>query len=164
MALNLQPYPISKVDDLTYSFTTEKGDSYKCFFLSYSEYFVSYPELARKIYSFNIELTSPPALSKSIDRRIADTVIQIVGDFLSSRVNAVVYVCDPTDGKGAARARKFKSWYNYYEYSTEILQLNTDMEAGGIRLYTAFLVHKKNKLKHRFIQAYLDLVDAGEEK
>ncbi len=164
MASDLHAYHIYRISEYYYRFVTETNAEYECSFYSYAEYFLQHEDIASKVFSFNITLVTPHIKRKGVDWRIADTVIQIVGDFLSSRVNAVVYVCDPTDGKGAARARKFKSWYNYYEYSTEILQLNTDIEAGGIRLYTAFLVHKKNKLRERFIQAYLDLVDAGEEK
>ena len=82
-----------------------------------------------------------------------------------SKINAVVYICDPNDGKGFVRARKFKTWFNYYEHpSHQILQLNTDLEAGGIKLYTALLVHKKNKLKKQFIEAYLELTDYDDDK
>ena len=91
-------------------------------------------------------------------------LLTIVGDFLSSKTNAVVYVCDPSDGRDKARFRKFNSWYKYHEYqSHKILQFSIDMDAGGITLHTALLVHRDNKLKNRFIEAYLDLTDGEKD-
>ena len=95
---------------------------------------------------------------KGTDKRIAVTVVDIVAKFLISRINAVVYVCDPADGKGLARAKKFKSWFDYISHpSHEIIEVSTSFDAGGVKLYTVLLVHQKNKLKKQFIQAYIEL-------
>ena len=37
------------------------------------------------------------------------------------------------------------------------------MEAGGIKIYTALLVHKKNKLKKKFVEAYMELTDVDDD-
>lgn len=160
MGSNLPPYRLLRIDDLTYGFTTDNGDTYLCSFLSYAEYFANYPAIASKVFSFNLDLASKSSgkKPKGVDKKIAITVVHIVAEFLISKVNAVVYVCDPSDGKSMARARKFKSWFNYFEHaSNEILQINALLETGDIKLYIALLVHKKNKLKKQFVEAYLDL-------
>lgn len=165
MATNLQPYKYITHKPDYYSFITEAGHEYVCYFSPYGEYFEKYPELASKIFDFNLVLKNKKVKSIGVDKRIADTVITIVGDFLNSKINAVVYVCDPSDGKGAARARKFKSWFSYYEHpSFQILQLNTEMQVGGTRIFTALLVHRKNKLKKKFIDAYIELTDVDDDK
>jgi hypothetical protein len=165
MDSNLQPYHLLRIDDLTYSFTTDNGIEYKCTFLSFAEYFVQYPAIADKVFSFNLEIASKLSKQKGVDNRIAATVINIVGDFLMSKINAVVYVCDPSDGKAHVRSRKFKSWFDYFEHSShQIIQVNADFEAGGITLYTALLVHRKNKLKKQLLEAYLDLTDYDEDE
>lgn len=159
-AISLQPYKyiISKPD--YYSFVTDSEVEYICYFSPYGMYFINYPELRSKIFDFNLELKHKKTKTTGTDKRIADTVIAIVGEFLNSKINVVVYVCDPTDGKGYLRARKFKTWFNYYEHSShQILQLNGDIKAGGITLYTGLLVHRKNKLRSQFIEAYLNLID-----
>jgi Family of unknown function (DUF6169) len=164
MDSNLRPYRLLRINDLTYSFTTDSGDKYKCSFLSYADYFANYPEIASNVFSFNLVSASKSLKHKGIDKKIAVTVVHIVAGFLISRINAVVYVCDPSDDKAAARARKFKSWFKYYEHpSHQILQLNTDMEAGGVKIYTALLVHKKNKLKKKFVEAYMELTDVDDD-
>ena len=160
----MHAYPIYRISELYYSFVTDSGAEYECSFQSYAELFYNYPDIASKVFSLNLSLVKSLQKDKGADNRIALTVIKIVGDFLNSKIKAVIYVCDPSDGKGAARARKFKSWFNYYEHpSHQILQLNTDMEAGGIKIYTALLVHKKNKLKKKFVEAYMELTDVDDD-
>ncbi len=163
MAINLRPYKYITHKPDNYSFITDAGVEYVCYFTPYGEYFKNYPELASKIFDFNIANRNKKTKTTGVDKRIADTVITIVGDFLNSKINAVVYVCDPSDGKGSARARKFQSWYAYFEHqSHQIIQVNGDLEAGGTKISTALLVHRKNKLKKKFIEAYLELIDYDE--
>jgi Family of unknown function (DUF6169) len=160
MDLNSQPYRLLRINDLTYSFTTDTGVIYECSFVSYAEYFFEFPEIASKVFAFNIDRKASTLKPRGKDQRIANTVVKIVGDFLVSQINAVVYVCDPSDGKGAARAKTFKSWFNYYEHdSYQIQQVNACLEVGNEKLHTALLVHRKNKLKNKFVEAYLNLSD-----
>ena len=158
----MHAYLIYRINELYYSFVTDSGAEYECSFQSYAEYFYEYPDIASKVFSLNLSLIKS-SKAKAVDKRIALTVIKIVGDFLNSKINAVVYVCDPSDGKGMVRARKFKSWFAYFEHpSHDIIQVNADLEAGGIKLYTALLVHRKNKFKKQFVEAYLELTDYDE--
>lgn len=156
MDSNSQPYSFTVVRPEYYCFTTDSGDEYECTFMSYREFFINYPDIASRFFVFNLNLVNPPVKQRGSDKRIAATVTGIVLEFLLSKVNAVVYVCDPGDGRAAVRARKFKSWYQYFEHSKKIIRLNTEFKAGGMKFYTAMFVHKHNKLKKRFIQAYLE--------
>lgn len=157
MDSNLQSYPIRKTGKYTYFFKTEHGDEYKCYFISNAKYFYKYPEIANSFFSFDLELQAVFAKHTGVDKRIPVTVAQVIGEFLSSKINAVLYTCDPSEGKGAARARKFRAWYNYFEnYSTSFFRMSVDVNADGMTLFTALLIHKNNKLKDRFIEAYLD--------
>jgi Family of unknown function (DUF6169) len=166
MALNLLAYHIYRISELYYSFTTDYGLEYKCTFTCSKEYFKNYPLIASKVFSLEVVLVKTPKDKKlSTDPRIADTVITIVGNFLNSKINAVVYICDTSDGRSAARARKFNSWFAYEEHpSHQIIKVSTDVDGGGMTLYTALLVHRKNKLKNQFVQAYLELMDYDDEK
>jgi Family of unknown function (DUF6169) len=166
MALLLHAYRIFPVTELSYRFVTDAGAEYNCTFISYADYFKDKPQnIASRFYSFNLDLVNKDIQRKGIDKRIADTVITIVGDFLNSQINAVVYVCDNSDNREAARSRKFLSWFTYTDHpSNEILQIGGAFEAGGMKLYTALLVHRKNKLKKKLVEAYLDLIEYDDEK
>jgi hypothetical protein len=164
MAINLQPYKYLTHKPENYSFITDTGIEYICYFTPYAEYFPNYPDIASSIFSFNLELNKKKTKSKGTDKRIADTVITIVGDFLQSKVNAVVYVCDNSDGKEAIRARKFKSWFNYFDHpSSQIIQINNNFKAGGMFIYSAMLIHRKNKRKKEFALAYLEFAEDDEK-
>jgi Family of unknown function (DUF6169) len=159
MALLLHPYPIQKIDEFTYGFITSKGIEYYCSFLSYAAYFSNQPDIAPYFFSFNLELKDkkikPPA---GTDKQIADTAITIVGDFLASKSNAVVYVCDNSDGREAVRARKFLSWFAYYDHpSSKIVKVTSNFTVGGLSIYSSLLIHKKNKRLKDFVIAYLEL-------
>jgi Family of unknown function (DUF6169) len=165
MALNLQSYQLQKTNERTYSFITEKGIEYRCIFISYAEYFPNHPDIAPNFFSFNLELKDPKAkLPRGTDKRIADTVISIVGDFLATQTNAVVYVCDNSDGKEAARNRKFLSWFDYYDHpSSKIVQVTSNFTVGGLFIYSSLLIHKKNKRFNDMVLAYLDLTKDDEK-
>ena len=97
-------------------------------------------------------------LPRGTDKRIADTVVVIVGDFLASRINAGLYVCDNSDGKEAIRSRKFLSWFDYFDHpSTNIIQISNNFTTGEMLVYSCLLVHRQNKRVTDLILAYLEL-------
>jgi hypothetical protein len=160
MAINLHAYNFYQFDDLTFLFTTQAGDEYQCYFISYADYFASQPDIAPNFFSFNLTLISNEGepIRKGTDKRVADTVITIVGDFLSSKSNAVVYVCDNSDGKERARSRKFLSWFDYYDHpSSKIVQVTSNFTVAGLFIYSSLLVHKNNKRFKDMVLAYLEL-------
>lgn len=160
MATNLHAYHIYQISELNYSFTTASGDEYQCYFLSYADYFASQPDIAPNFFSFNLKLISNDGkpVRKGTDKRIADTVITIVGNFLASKSNAVVYVCDNSDGKERARARKFLSWFDYYDHpSSKIMKVTSNFNVGGLFIYSSLIIHKQNKKFTEMVLAYLEL-------
>jgi Family of unknown function (DUF6169) len=160
MAISLQPYKYKVSKPFYYSFKTDNGFEYVCYFTPYGDYFYEYPEIAPKIFSFDIELKNTINKPKGTDKRIADTVIEIVGEFLMSQINAVVYICDPSDGKGNARFKKFQSWFEYYTHeSSQIVQISDFLETDSGSLHAVLLVHKKNKLREQFVKAFFNLND-----
>jgi hypothetical protein len=165
MAINLQPYKFTIHSPDYYSFVTATGVEYICYFTPYGEYFKNYPAaISSKFYSFNLELADKKNKPKGVDKRIADTVITIVGDYLASKTNAVVYVCDNSDGRQAARARKFLSWFDYFDHpSNKIVKVTSNFTVGGLFIYSSLLIHKKNKRFNDMVLAYLELTK-DEEK
>lgn len=128
-------------------------------FILAAEYFTDYPDIASHIFLFNVSRIFKEVI-KGIDYRIQFTIVEIVARFLAAKTNAVVYVCDPSDGRDAARFKKFKSWYSYAEHSSHsIIQVANEVEAGGLHYRMAMLVHKDNPRKNRFIEAYFQLIE-----
>ncbi len=101
MASNSQnPYKVIEENPLDYSFVNRDGINYHLYFTPISSI---YPDLPNT-YSFNIERegTTP----HPIDLRIAATVVNVLRRFFEAIENAMIMVCDSTDGKQHKRRNR----------------------------------------------------------
>jgi Family of unknown function (DUF6169) len=151
----LQQYQISKIDERVYSFSTSIGCVYHCYFFDFSTAFSDYPELAPKVFGFNLELKFKPEGLDNIplDKRIAASVAATLKAFINQKENAVVYICDNSDNREKARFHKFTNWFRTYNDGS-IIQLKGVIHAGDINILNALLIHKNNPLLNEFIEAY----------
>jgi Family of unknown function (DUF6169) len=151
----LQQYQISRINERIYSFSTSIGCIYHCYFFDFSTAFSDYPELASKVFGFNLELKFKPGQIDNIplDKRIAASVAAILKAFLDQKEHAVVYICDNSDNREKARFHKFTNWFRTYNDGS-ILQLKGVIHAGGTSILNALLIHKNNPLLNEFIEAY----------
>ncbi len=150
----MQPYPILRISELSYSFTSGIGIIYHCYFFDFSSVFSDYPDLASKVYGFNLELKQTPEnIKPGLDKRIGATVALILKTFLHEKENVVVYICDTSDNHEKARFHKFTNWFKIYNEGS-IIQLKGVIHAGKTNILHAMLIHKNNKLINEFIDAY----------
>lgn len=100
MSALLHPYNYTVSND-TYHFVTESGIEYVAYFLDYSKY-------GPDFYTFNFEKVSS-SLEKSFSPGlyVLDTICQILSDFFQKRTNALLIVCDSSDGREEGRRRLF---------------------------------------------------------
>lgn len=122
--------------------------------------FKDYKEIARNIFSLNVEIVHGRKTGISSDERIGRTIIEIVKNFLSGLENAVVYVCDTSDGRELLRKRKFDQWFRKYDDGT-IIKVNGHIAIPNFNIYNAILIHKENQKKNIFIEAFNDLNESG---
>jgi Family of unknown function (DUF6169) len=153
----LQPYKYILLKPDYYTFTTLAGTEYHCYFYAAEEIFSDYPLLAKKAFGFNIVLKNNITLQKGLDKRIASTVVKILKTFLDEKKNAIVYICDNSDGREKARFHKFSHWFHQYDDGS-IIQLRGVVHAGGTNILNALLIHKENKYLNDFIEAYQILI------
>ena len=98
----------------------------------------------------------------SSDERTGRTIIEIIKNFLAGLENAVVYVCDTSDGKELFRKRKFDQWFRKYDDGT-IIKVDGHIAVPNFNIYNAILIHKENQKKNRFIEAFNDLNESGDK-
>lgn len=158
----MQPYKIIVVRNDYFEFTTSAGIVYACYFLSYSEYFKEYKEIAGNFFSYNVEVIKGRKTGISSDERAGRTIIEIVKNFLGGLENAVVYICDASDGKELLRKRKFDHWFRKYDDGT-IIKIDGHITIPDFNIYNAILIHKENQKKNRFIEAFTDLNESGDK-
>ncbi|MEO6721150.1 MAG: DUF6169 family protein [Ferruginibacter sp.] len=158
MAISLQPYNTSLLKPGYHYIITESDIEYVCFFAEFDYMFAGYPSIASKVFGFNIELLNKNDIKKQkgVDKRLVLTIVNLIKDFLSSKINAVVYVCDNTDERHTIRFKKFTNWFDGIDDGNYI-QITGYVKAHGTEYYNAMLLHKDNKLKNTFIKAFQEL-------
>lgn len=149
----MQPYNYILLKPDYYSFTTDAGTEYHCYFYTIEEVFSDYPSLAKKAFAFNLTVKDNLSFQKGLDKRIAATVTSILKVFLREKENAVVYICDNSDNREKARFHKFYHWFKEYNDGS-IIQLRGVIRAGNTNILNALLIHKDNPQINDFIEAF----------
>ena len=89
--------------------------------------------------------------------------MEIVKQFLEGLENAVIYVCDSSDGRELLRKRKFDFWFRKYDDGT-IIKIDGHIAIEDFHIYNTILIHKDNPLKNKFIEAFNDLNTTSSDK
>ena len=129
----------------------------------YAEYFKSYKEVAGNIYSVNVEMIESKKRAVALDERTGLTIVEIVKRFLESLEDAVVYVCDSSDGRELLRKRKFDLWFRKYDDGT-VIKVDGHISVPDFTIYNAILIHKDNPKKNRFIEVFNELNATDDDK
>lgn len=145
------PYKVIEENPLDYSFVSRDGINYHLYFTPISSI---YPDLVNT-YSFSIERegTNP----HPIDLRIAATVVHILRRFFETIENAMIMVCDSTDGKQHKRRNLFDHWFRYYNDGT-LTTINAEVGEGDYELLLSIYFRKDNPYKQQLIKAFGDLL------
>ena len=100
--LNLRsPYQLTQINDMTFSFVTDKQIHYNVGFYK-DTYFMD-----EGAYHFFIDNSEHE--HGSYDPKILDTVTVILEEFFSQEPTVMLYICDPTDKRQAACDRLYSS-------------------------------------------------------
>lgn len=94
-----------------YYFFTDSGPAYVCGFQNLT------PSLGHFIGIYDIEIgefsffKQPGEESQGHDARVSDTVVNLMRDYFDDDSRVLVYVCDASDGRPAARQALFTRWH-----------------------------------------------------
>ncbi len=145
------PYEVKMTDELNYEFVNRDGVKYHLYFMPVYEV---YPDLVNT-YSFSIERegTTPHTL----DRRIASTVADVLHRFFAKIENAMIMVCDSTDGKQHQRRNLFDRWFHYYNDGT-MATINAEAGEGDYELLLSIYFKKNNPYRQQLVKAFSELL------
>ena len=151
VSLSRLPYEYRKIDELNYVFVNRDGIRYHLYFTPISNV---YPDLVNT-YSFSIERegTNP----HPIDLRIAATVVDVLRRFFESIENAMIMVCDSTDGKQHKRRNLFDRWFHFYNDGT-LTTISAEVGEGDYELLLSIYFKKNNPNKKLLIKAFGELL------
>ena len=145
------PYKVIEENPLDYSFVNRDGINYHLYFTPISSI---YPDLLNT-YSFSIERegTNP----HPIDLRIAATVVDVLRRFFETIENAMIMVCDSTDGMQHKRRNLFDRWFHFYNDGT-LTTISAEVGEGDYELLLSIYFKKNNPNKQQLIKAFGDLL------
>lgn len=142
----------------TYVFVTAHEIIYEVKFKPSSYLFAGNPILQDNAFEFSLLIAdNPHAIRPPLDSLIPQTIANIFFDFFTNRDRIIVYICDSSDLKQAARNRKFDSWFHYYKGLEYFKTESMLYDKSGIVYYTSLIMRKDNPYKIQIIEAFDNL-------
>lgn len=118
---SLRPYDhlVSQFDEEeNYSFVTDSGSEYACYFLDASGYFDDYPQIKYNVVTFGfrpLKRDSKGFFNEKHDPRIRDTVLSILHQSIKKHPHRCIFIMfDTMDGRQRNRKIAFSIWFNAY--------------------------------------------------
>lgn len=149
---SLNPYEIDEEESLDYTFITKDGIKYHASFYSVEPL---YPEFV-DTYSFSIE--PEDKRSHPMDRRIAITIAEILKRFFAVNTNAMIMVCDSTDGKEFKRRKLFDRWFEHFS-DNSILKYDASAPLSEYQLFISLYISKNNPNREKLLHAFSKLME-----
>lgn len=140
-----------------YSFVTDEGNKYIVSFLEYN----IFPEARNtKLYMFNIERIDSSVQNHGQNSKVRNTIICILNQFFQNYTNAIVTVCDMTDGRQDARFRLFSQWTNQF-LSSDIVCVKASFYVDSIKTHAALYYNVNNIDAAILVKGFSELIDVN---
>jgi len=148
MSALLHPYKYTLTEEGRYQFTTESGIEYFAYFLDLSDY-------GPDFYTFNFERQEllKDDEKKAPGRDVLDTICQILSDFFQKKTNAMLFVCDSTDGRAEGRRRLFARKFNSVNDGS-FEKIDRDGRTKYYSVYSSLIYRKDNPNKEELLAAF----------
>jgi len=139
------PYQLQPLtDELSFCFVTEQNLHYTIGFYP-DKYF-----MPNEAYHFFIDNEQDE--HGTLDPKIMDVVISVIEEFFYQDPMVMLYICDPTDNRQAARNLLYRMWYLEYAYNHE-MTLFSDAVVFGETKYFAGILLRHDHPRHNEILA-----------
>lgn len=146
------PYEINEEGLRDYTFVNRDGIRYHASFYCVEPL---YPQFTNT-YSFSIEPEDNRA--HPIDQRISLTIVEILKRFFSVNTNAMIMVCDSTDGKEYKRRKLFDRWFEHFS-DNSILKYDASAPLEEYQLFISLYMRKDNPNKETLLRAFSKLME-----
>ena len=150
----------------TFLFETAHAASYEVRFKPSGYLFPDEPSLEPHVYELIIALLdNPSGQSPPNDPLLPPTIAYVLSQFLAQNERVIVYICDSSDGRGAARQRKFYGWFEAYKGVLFSKMDNKLLDHSGAYYYTSLIVRNDNpQLATIFLAFHRLIAGYNEEK
>ena len=149
--INLRaPYHVRQIDDSVFVFVTKHGISYTAGFVADVSFY------DEGVYQFFLTKTSGKKGRKDDD--ISETVRAIIEEFFAQEESVMLYICDTTDGRQAARDRLFRAWFHSYIESTSYTLYTEGMTIDNVRFLSSVLLRRDHPMLIQVLSKFHDFI------
>lgn len=130
----------------SYVFVTENEVYYEAKFKQSNYLFRGLKEFDIDVFEFVIDVAIPSKVGKlPSDSKIPETISLLIRDFFNkSSQNAILYICDSSDSRQAARKRKFDKWVEYFK-GDEFIKVDSEiLDIGKNKIYSSLIIKSGN--------------------
>ena len=140
------PYALTRVEELTFSLTTDKGVQY---FIGFNE---DHEFLSEGSYYFMIENVNGTHVEH--DEKLLQTIFILVEEFFNQDPMIMLYVCDSKDKRQEARNRLFSSWFKRYKNADQYILHRKSIQGVNTSYYAGALMRVDNPAKDILIDLF----------
>ena len=149
MSVLLHPYKYT-ISEGRYFFITESGIEYFAYFLDLSDY-------GPDLYTFSFERVDPSGQDgtqrPTPGKDVLDTICKILSDFFQKKTNAMLFVCDSTDGRAEGRRRLFSRKFESVNDGSYV-KIDRNGTTEYYSVYSSIIFRKDNPNKERLLDAF----------
>lgn len=145
----------------SYLFETTLGIKYEVQFKPSPYIFGEDAIFASHIYEFVLLIRGRINEQVESDHRIPVTIVGIIINFYQqSNNNVCIYICDSSDERQLARARKFNYWFKYFNPGGFIQMTEVFKDADSIEYPIGMILKVNNSFRGQIVEAFANLVSA----
>jgi hypothetical protein len=150
-----EPYKLESGDErFSYFFVTDSGITYLVNFVDQTKYYPNEKFGDSIVYEFQLINTAPE--TGKYDARIMATVVKSIYDTLLNQHNVILYICESSDEKQAARARLFDNWFRVYsgDIADKIDGKIKSSDNDITEEYVSVIINKQNPHSHNIEKTF----------
>lgn len=140
------PYIVQRADDGDYVFQTAKGVIYGIGFLE--------NDPLGGCETYQLSISNQNKVHASYDPDVKNTTLIIVEEFFSKNLDGLLYLCDTSDSREAARNRLFLRWFEKYSEPDRFTIKTANAVVEGQGIYAAIIVENRNPLANAIIDDF----------
>ena len=140
------PYLVKRADDGDYVFQTSKGVIYGIGFIE--------NDPLGGCETYQLSISNQNKLHVSHDPNVKNTIIIIVEEFFQENLDGLLYICDTSDSREAARSRLFLRWFEETADPERFTIKTASATIEGQGIYAAIIVENRNPLTKAIIDDF----------
>ena len=140
------PYLVKRADDGDYVFQTAKGVINGIGFIE--------NDPLGGCETFQLSISNQNKKHASYDPDVKNTTLIVVEEFFCKNLDGLLYMCDTSDSREAARNRLFLRWFEEYAEPGRFIIKTASAVVEGQGIYAAIIVENRNPLAKAVIDDF----------